>query len=548
MFYYIKKGLKTTVVISTIGISLKSLQLTANDDWDNIVYIFRKEIKKLSKQYPIILPSLPSLGIDINKENDNVIKKKKIVLLGSGWAALSFLQKIDEDKFDVVIVSPRSFFFYTPLLAGTATGTVSHSSIIEPIRWYCERAGHEGAVFLQAECKSIDLKNKKISYATVAPNILENDPKAGKLKTKDLTLDYDHLIVAVGAEPNTFNIPGVKENATFMKEIEDALTVQKQILHRLEMASALQAAGAPDEEVQRLLHWIIIGGGPTGVELSAELTDFLKSDIVKYFPKIASKVKITLIEGLDRLLNVFEKETSSYARTALEARGAEVLCSTFVTKIAPDHVAIKVKNSNGVMEEKQIKYGIIVWAGGIATRPFVNDLRKQVGEKEQNSRFGLIVDKKFRVKGVPDGSVWALGDCAVSGCAPTAQAANQQGKYLGRLFRDTGLDSSKIDTHDDFVYHYKGSLAYVGAGKGVAEIKGLWDLKNLWDTHPVVNDQVRVQGSSAFAIWRSLYFSKLMSIRNQAQVGFDWAKASFFGRDISTPYPMEIKTDNNVKK
>ena len=88
----------------------------------------------------------------------------------------------------------------------------------------------------------------------------------------------------------------------------------------------------------------------------------------------------------------------------------------------------------------------------------------------------------------------------------------------------------------------------MGAGKGVAEIKGLWDLKNLWDTHPVVNDQVRVQGSSAFAIWRSLYFSKLMSIRNQAQVGFDWAKASFFGRDISTPYPMEIKTDNNVKK
>lgn len=273
----------------------------------------------------------------------------------------------------------------------------------------------------------------------------------------------------------------------------------------------------------------------------------MKSDIAKYFPKIASKVKITLIEATDRLLGVFEKETSSYARKALEDRGAEVLCSTIVTKITPDHVAIKVKNSDGIFQEQQIKYGVLAWAAGIATRPLVNDVRKQLGEQVQNSRFGLVVDKKFRVKGVQDGSVWALGDCAVSGCAPTAQAANQQGKYLGRLFRDTGLDESKIDTNDDFIYHYKGSLAYVGAGKGVAEIKGLWDLKSLWDTYPAVNDQVRVQGSSAFAIWRSLYFSKLMSFRNQAQVGFDWLKASFFGRDISTPYPMDIKNDKEKK-
>lgn len=544
MSSFLKNGSRVGVSLAALGIGLKSLQLTANDDWDNVYHATKKEVVYLSKKYPFMLSLLPSFGINVDDYNNK--KKKKIVLLGSGWGALSFLQKIDEDQFDVVIVSPRSFFFYTPLLAGTATGTVSHSSIIEPIRWYCERAGHEGATFLQADCKAIDLKNKRITYETVAPNILENDQKktnsSSKLK-KDLTLDYDHLVISVGAEPATFGIPGVKENATFMKEIEDALAVQKQILHRLEMASALQASGAADEEVQRLLHWIIIGGGPTGVELSAELTDFLKSDVAKYFPKIASKVKITLIEATDRLLGVFEKQTSTYALKALEDRGAEVLCNTIVSKITQDYVAIKVKNSDGVFEEKQIKYGALVWAAGIATRPLVNDVRKQLGEQVQNSRFGLIVDKKFRVKGVDDGSVWALGDCAVSGCAPTAQAANQQGKYLGRLFRDTGLDGSKIEMNDDFVYHYKGSLAYVGAGKGVAEIKGLWDLKSLWDTYPAVNDQVRVQGSSAFAIWRSLYFSKLMSIRNQAQVGFDWAKASLFGRDISTPYPMEIKND-----
>ena len=257
---FFKKSSIAGLQLSAIGLTLKAIQLTANDDWDNVFHIAKKEVIYISKQYPFIIPVLPSFGIDVNDYNNNK-KKKKVVLLGSGWGALSFLQKIDEDQFDVVIVSPRSFFFYTPLLAGTATGTVSHSSIIEPIRWYCERAGHEGATFLQAECKAVDIKNKRIVYQTVAPNILENDQKKNSTKPKDMTLDYDHLVIAVGAEPATFGIAGVKENATFMKEIEDALAVQKQVLHRLEMASALQAAGAPDEEIKRLLHWIIIGGG-----------------------------------------------------------------------------------------------------------------------------------------------------------------------------------------------------------------------------------------------------------------------------------------------
>ena len=118
--------------------------------------------------------------------------------------------------------------------------------------------------------------------------------------------------------------------------------------------------------------------------------------------------------------------------------------------------------------------------------------------------------------------------CAVSGCAPTAQAANQQGKYLGKLFQNTNLDETLINQYPQFVFSYKGALAYVGSSRGIAE------LKNLWDVYPV-NGQVKVEGTSAFAIWRSLYFSSLLSSRNQAQVAFDWIKGYIFGRDISTP-------------
>jgi NADH dehydrogenase FAD-containing subunit len=96
------------------------------------------------------------------------------------------------------------------------------------------------------------------------------------------------------------------------------------------------------------------------------------------------------------------------------------------------------------------------------------------------------------------------------------------------LFRKTGLSKTLIEAYPDFVFSYKGALAYVGASRGIA------DLKNLWDIYPVGN-QVKVEGTSAFAIWRSLYFSKLLSSRNQAQVAFDWIKSWLFGRDIATP-------------
>jgi len=135
----------------------------------------------------------------------------------------------------------------------------------------------------------------------------------------------------------------------------------------------------------------------------------------------------------------------------------------------------------------------------------------------QNSRFGLLVDDKMRVNGSEDGSVWSIGDCSVvQGCPPTAQAAAQQGKYLGALFRKSNLDPELIEAYPSFIFSYKGALAYVGSNRGIAE------LNNLWDTHPAngPGGQMKVEGAGAFAIWRSLYFSKLLSNRNQSQVYF----------------------------
>jgi NADH:ubiquinone reductase (non-electrogenic) len=160
-------------------------------------------------------------------------------------------------------------------------------------------------------------------------------------------------------------------------------------------------------------------------------------------------------------------------------------------------------------------------------------------------------------------SVFALGDCALSGSPPTAQSAYQQGKYLGTMFRETFFNKERVDAYEPFKLINYGALAYVGASKGVAELKTL-----LWDNHPSrdavakrkgsadgaatreneekVNDgTVVVEGSHAFALWRSLYFSKLLSNRNKSQVVFDWIKTSVFGRDISSPYCLDTSEDTN---
>jgi NADH:ubiquinone reductase (non-electrogenic) len=379
---------------------------------------------------------------------------------------------------------------------------------------------------------------------------------------------------------------GVKENAIFMKEVEDGMKVQKQILERLEAANSIllsrkrgneildnskeygllknadllkmdhmtkeemdrfneryneysQIIKKNDEddnkEIEKLLHWVIIGGGPTGVELVAEISDFVREDASKYFPLISKRVKITLLEAGEKILSNFDSSLSTYARTQLESRGAEVLCGTMVTKITKDFVEIKqeiVGKTNFLTT--QIPYGCIIWAGGIATRPITKAIAVQIGDT-QSSRWGLEVDAKLKVKGVESDKIWALGDCAVCGLAPTAQTASQQGKYLGKMFRDTKLQIKEVEKYPDFSFKNKGSLAYLGNGKGIAEIKGLWDQYPTDETN-------RVEGHAAFAIWRSLYFSKLMSSRNQAAVAFDWVKTSIFGRDISTTHNIDTST------
>jgi len=420
----------------------------------------------------------------------------------------------------------------------------------------------------------------------------KNDGSPADQQPSQVSVPYDQLVIAVGAEPATFNIPGVRERCMFIKEIDDGIKIHHRILSSLERANTLLAAGAPDSEVDRALHWVVIGGGPTGVELTAELGDFVRNDVSVYFPHLQPRIRISLMEATGRVLGMFDPAVSAYATSVLQENGASLLCGAMVTKVDEGVVHYKTKSTSvageAVTLSQSVDCGTVVWAGGINARPITRHIISQLNdlsEKTTNDRTGqqralvqtsprgIQVDEKFRVRGLEEvGNVFAIGDCALAaGCSPTAQAAFQQGKYLGRLLRDTACVSgdakevnSRIDCYDPFIFHNYGALAYVGTSKGVAELKTvLWsnplealrsaaaggDGKGVGVESAAPSSSTVVEGGKAFVIWRSLYFSKLLSHRNKTQVGFDWMKSGVFGRDISSPLGIpSMKNSSGASK
>ncbi|KAF3679718.1 External alternative NAD(P)H-ubiquinone oxidoreductase B2, mitochondrial [Capsicum baccatum] len=319
-------------------------------------------------------------------------RKKKIVVLGTGWAGTSFLKNLKDPSYDVQVISPRNYFAFTPLLPSVTCGTVESRSVVEPIRNII-RKKHVNGYYWEAECIKIDPENKKV-YCRSNLNINGN----GK---EEFAVDYDYLVIATGARVNTFNIPGVEENTFFLKEVEDAQKIRRTVIDCFEKASLPTLS---DEERKRLLHFVIVGGGPTGVEFAAQLHDFVNEDIVRLYPRVKDLVKITLLEATDHILNMFDKRITAFAEEKFQRDGIDVKTGSMVVKVGEKEICTKdVKRG----EITSMPYGMAVWSTGIGTRPVIMEFMKHIG---QGNRRVLATDEWLRVEG--QDSVYALGDCA----------------------------------------------------------------------------------------------------------------------------------------
>ncbi|CAI9090388.1 OLC1v1025151C1 [Oldenlandia corymbosa var. corymbosa] len=385
--------------------------------------------------------------------NSQLQTKKKLVVLGTGWAATSFLKDLDISSYDVQVVSPRNYFAFTPLLPSVTCGTVEARSIVEPVRKIIKKK-HGEILYWEAECLKIDAANKRVSCKSVVENL------QGK---NEFDLEYDYLIVAVGAEVNTFNTPGVVENCHFLKEVEDAQDLRRSVIDCFEKAVLPDIT---EEERRTNLHFVIVGGGPTGVEFAAELHDFVHEDLTNLYPSVKDLVKITMIQSGDHILNSFDERISTFAEKKFTRDGIEVLTGRRVVNVSDKMINMRMKLTG---EDVSMPHGLVVWSTGIGTRPVIRDFMEQVG---QANRRALATDEWLRVKGC-EASVYALGDCATVDQKQIREDISEIFKAADKDNSGTLTPEELKDVIEDIMIRYPQVELYLKS-KHMLDIIDLW--------------------------------------------------------------------------
>ena len=327
-------------------------------------------------------------------------EKEKMVVLGSGWAAISLVSAMNLFRYDVTLVSPRNYFLFTPLLAEAAVGGVSAESVVEPVRNFSHGGGFQ---FVEAKATSIDPKNKVVQCETVAGQ-------------KPMTIKYDKLVVAVGSVSNDRGLKGVQEHTLPLRDLHDAVRIRNTVVDCLERANSSLAS---EEEKRKLLHFVVVGGGPIASEAAAELHDYVKEHIASEFPDLEPYFKVTIFDSKDHIHNFYDKSISKEMRKFFTRENVEVISDAQISAVSAGELKWARVEANGTSGGSSsasgesagaIPFGLCVWSTGNAIHPLVADLRKKLGEKEQSNERALVCDLSLRVHGAED--IFALGDCA----------------------------------------------------------------------------------------------------------------------------------------
>jgi NADH:quinone reductase (non-electrogenic) len=415
---------------------------------------------------------------------DTRMKATRIVIAGGGFAGLYAAKHLHDTlakrrDIEVTLISRENFILFTPMLHEVAAGDLSPSDIVNPLRRILRRVN-----VVQAEIDAIDLAKKKVRCL-------------GGLRDVELEFEFDHLLLALGAETNFFDIPGVRDWAVTMKNLADAALLRNRMVALLEEASLRNNETARRE----LLTFVTAGGGFSGAETTGAINDFLR-ETARFYPTIKEEmIRIVLVHGGEHLLPELGKELGRYAEHKLCNRGVEVIDGALVT----GYDGSVVELSNG----KSIPAATVIWTAGAKPSPVIEGLPCQ----KQRGR--LLVDECLAVTGVP--GLWAVGDCAAvpDGTGgfypPTAQHGMREAvaaaKNIARAVVGEPLKP----------FHYKtiGMLASIGHHSGVAMLFG-----------------VKFSGFIAWWMWRSVYLLKLPRLAKKIRVMMDWTLDLFFGRDI----------------
>lgn len=328
-------------------------------------------------------------------------EKEKMVVLGSGWAAISLVSAMNLFRYDVTLVSPRNYFLFTPLLAEAAVGGVSAESIVEPVRNFSHGGGFD---FVEANAMSIDPKNKVVHCETVV----------GK---NAVSLSYDKLVIAVGSINNDRGLKGVKEHTLPLRDLHDAVNLRTSVVDCLERANS---ALTSEEEKRKLLHFVVVGGGPIASGAAAELHDYVAEHIASAFPQLEPYFKVTIVDSKDHIHNFYDRSISKEMRRFFLRKNLEIISGATISKVSSGELQYTSKEATEGPDAKSasssaasvvtLPFGLCVWSTGNAIHPLAADLRRKLGEEVQSNERALVCDLRLRVHGAED--IYALGDCA----------------------------------------------------------------------------------------------------------------------------------------
>ena len=414
--------------------------------------------------------------------------RPRIVILGGGFGgaylAKSLTKQLGRDEADVVIIDRNNYFIFYPLLVEAGCGSIEPRHCTVPIREFAPKAE-----LLMAEIKGLDNAAK---HVTVRP--------CGA--TEDVHVAWDHLVIAMGSVTRILPehlCSGVKEHAFFMKTMADAIVLRDRAIEALELANAT----SNEAERRRLLHFVVVGGNVTGIEVVGELETFVKDATALYHNVSEHDCTFTVYELAPEILGIVPEHLRKWAANALQRRGIKLRTGISVKEVHADHVV----ESDG----DTVPCSTVIWTAGIAPNPLLSSM----DGLPLNTFGGLDCGGDYKAAGCEH--IWGMGDNAAvpnpdgKPMPPLAQIAIRQAPQLAANIVATLRDRPTTPGHVDV----QGILVPLGRHKGIASIKG-----------------VKIHGMAAWLMWRGIYLMKTPRLGRRLRVAMDWFIELFCRRDF----------------
>jgi NADH dehydrogenase len=411
------------------------------------------------------------------------VARHRVLIVGGGFGGLYAAKELGRDeRLEVTLVDRRNHYLFTPLLYQVATGAVSPGDIAQPLRSILRR--QRNTTVLLGEAVGIDPERRHVTLSDGGP------------------IEYDSLIVATGSRFSYFGRDDWAKDAPGLKSLDDALEIRRRILIAFEAAER-------EHDPERRREWltfVIVGGGPTGVELAGALGEIARDTLRRDFRSIdTADARILLVEAMDRVLPTYPPDRSASARRQLERLGATVRTGTRVVGL--DNRSVSVEMAGGAAE--QVPARTVLWAAGILVAPFVEAVAKSTGAPiDRNGR--ILVDADLTIPGHPE--IFAVGDAAVlpwkkdRPVPGVAQGGIQAGRHAARTIR------RRLSGEATPAFHYsnKGDVAVIGRLAGVTDI-------------PWLGPFGRQSGFFAWSLWLSIHIVYLIGFANRLVVTVRWA-------------------------